>query len=83
MPDATGFACPDLTTFTRRDELGLEVGQAGGGACTYMIFCRCPMSRSGGDMVNPCTWAAMTATNPRMPSGASHRGGCNTVVGRE
>jgi hypothetical protein len=24
VPDAT-FACPDLTTFTRLDELGLEV----------------------------------------------------------
>ncbi|TQL48950.1 ISL3 family transposase [Ornithinicoccus hortensis] len=24
MPDATTFACPDLTTFTRLDELGLE-----------------------------------------------------------
>ena len=25
MADATTFACPDLTTFTRLDELGLEV----------------------------------------------------------
>ena len=25
MPDAIAFACPDLTTFTRLDELGLEV----------------------------------------------------------
>ena len=25
MPDATRFACPDLTTFCRLDELGLEV----------------------------------------------------------
>ncbi len=25
MPDATTFACPDLTTFTQLDELGLEV----------------------------------------------------------
>ncbi|WP_165944420.1 hypothetical protein [Micromonospora sp. KC213] len=25
MPDATACSCPDLTTFTRLDDLGLEV----------------------------------------------------------
>ena len=29
VPDAT-FACPDLTTFARLDELGLEAWQAAG-----------------------------------------------------
>src|SRR5918992_4540766 len=35
------------------------------GTCTYMIFCRWPMSRSGGDVNTPNACAAATAARTR------------------
>src|SRR5690606_19408818 len=48
------------------------------GTCTYRIFWRWPMSRSGGDSVNPSTCAAATAARDSTARGPSQRavGGC-------
>src|SRR5688572_1016980 len=38
------------------------------GTCTYRIFCRCPMSRSGGLVSTPWSSAAITASSAITPN---------------
>src|SRR5687768_6494412 len=52
------------------------------GTCTYMIFCRFPMSRSGAENMKAIACAAMKKIMAKMPNGVSQRGRC-TIVSAE
>src|SRR5262245_52172075 len=50
------------------------------GTWTYMIFCRLPMSRSGGLVRTPVTCAEITATNAMMPNHSMDWAGARLTV---
>src|ERR687891_685004 len=62
-----------LTLYRNTTKKAPKATQAAG-TCTYMIFCRCPISRSAGERMKADAWAKTKNRTVKAPNRDSHFG---------